>query len=88
MESKKEMIQMNLENTHGGRGEGVIRDFGKVMCTLLYLKWINNKNLLIAHGTSFNVMCQSGWEGDGGEWIHVSVRLSLCTVHLKLSQHC
>ena len=25
---------------------GEVRDFGKVMYTLLYFKWINNKNLL------------------------------------------
>ena len=26
-------------------GEGVVRDLGKVMYTLLYLKWITNKDL-------------------------------------------
>ena len=35
-------------------GEGIVRDFGKVMYTLLYLKWITNKD---------NVMSQPGWEG-------------------------
>ena len=34
------------------------------MYTLLYLKWITNKGLL--QGT-WNVMCQSGWEGSLGE---------------------
>ena len=29
-------------------GEGRVRDFGKVMYTLLYLKWITNKDLLTA----------------------------------------
>ena len=29
-----------------GRGEGIFKEFGKVMYTLLYLKWITNKNLL------------------------------------------
>ena len=27
-------------------GEGIVRDFGKVMYTVLYLKWITNKDLL------------------------------------------
>ena len=28
------------------RGEGTVRNFGKVMYTLLYLKWVTNKDLL------------------------------------------
>ena len=32
--------------THGCQGEEITKDFGKVMCTLLHLKWITNKNLL------------------------------------------
>ena len=28
--------------TYGCRGEGVVREFGKVMYTLLYSKWITN----------------------------------------------
>ena len=31
---------------HGCQGEGIVKHFGKVMCTLLYLKWITNKKLL------------------------------------------
>ena len=53
----KEMIQMNLlinqkethrlrKRTHGCRRRGIVRDFGKVMYILLYLKWITNKELL------------------------------------------
>ena len=50
------MIQINLQNRKRltdlenelmvASGEGRVRDFGKVMYTLLYLKWITNKNLL------------------------------------------
>ena len=29
-----------------GWGEGIVREFGMDMYTLLYLKWIINKNLL------------------------------------------
>ena len=43
---------MNLQNkethrlsklTYGCQGEGTVRKFGIFMCTLLYLKWIDNK---------------------------------------------
>ena len=43
----------------GKDGRGIVRDFGKAMDTLLYLKWITNK----AHGTLLNVSWQSGWKG-------------------------
>ena len=33
------------------------------MYTLLYLKWITNKDLLDSTGNSANVRWQSGWEG-------------------------
>ena len=36
-------------------GEGIIREFGVNMYTLLYLKWIN-KNCCIAQGTLLNIM--------------------------------
>ena len=29
-----------------GKREGIVKEFGKVMYTLLYLTWITNKNLL------------------------------------------
>ena len=48
MESKKETIQMNLKTRKRltenklkvVRREGTVRDSGKVMYTLLYIKWI------------------------------------------------
>ena len=40
-----------------GWGEGIVREFGMDMYTLLYLKWITNKNLVyIALGILLNVM--------------------------------
>ena len=36
--------------------EGIAREFGMDLYTLLYLKWIINKDLHIAYGTLFNVM--------------------------------
>ena len=59
------------------------------MNTLLYLKWITNKDLLYSTGNSARCYVAAWMGGDfGGEWIHVYVWLSPFTVHLKLSQHC
>ena len=35
---------------------GTVREIGMDMYTLLYLKWITNKDLLCRKGTLFNVM--------------------------------
>ena len=32
---------------HGCQGGGIVRDFGKVVYTLLYSKWITNKRPII-----------------------------------------
>ena len=59
------------------------------MYTLLYLKWIINKDLLYSPGSSAQCYV-AAWMGGGfeGEWIHVYVWLSPFTVLLKLSEHC
>ena len=57
--------------------------------TLLYLKWITNKELLYCTGNS--APCHvAAWMGGefGGEWIRAYVELSPFAAHLKLSQHC
>ena len=57
--------------------------------TLLYSKWITNKDLL--YGTGNSAQCYvAAWIGgeSGGEWIHVHVWLSPFPAHPKLSQHC
>ena len=52
----------------GGRmGERIVREFGMDMCTLLYLKWITNKDLLYTQGTLLSVMWQPGGERGLGE---------------------
>ena len=56
--------------------EGIVREFGINIYTLLYLKWITNKVLLYTQGTLLSFMWQPGCEGLGGEWICVYVRLS------------
>ena len=48
------------------------------MYTLLYLKWITNKNHYIEHRTLLNIMWQPGWEeswwesGYLAEYLHCS----------------
>ena len=77
------------KRTHGCQGEGIIQDFGKGMYTLLYLKWITNKNLL--YSTWNSAQCYApAWIGGGfgGEWIHVYAWLSPYVVHWELTQHC
>ena len=73
----------------GGWGEGVVREFGMDMHTLLYLKRITNKEVLYSTGNSAQCYV-AAWMGRefGGEWIHVCVCLSPFDIHLKLSQHC
>ena len=57
------------------------------MYTLLYLKWITNKDLLYSTWNSAQCCVAAGMGGEfGGEWIHVYVWLSSFTVDLKLSQ--
>ena len=56
--------------------ENIGREFGKVIYTLLYSKWITNKDLL--YSTWNSIQCDlPAWmgEGFGGEWIHVHVWL-------------
>ena len=70
-------------------GEGVVREFGMDMYTLLYLKWVTNKDLQYSTGNSAQCYV-AAWMGEefGGEWVYVHVWLSPFPVHLKLSQQC
>ena len=59
------------------------------MYTLLYLKWITNKELLCSAWDSAQCYVAACMGGEfGGEWIHVYVWLSPFSFHLKLSQPC
>ena len=96
---RKEMILMNLltkekethrlrEQNYGCRWVGTVGEFGVDMCTLLYLKWINNKDLL--QSTWNSAQCYvAAWIGEefGGERIHVYVPRPFA-IHLNLSQRC
>ena len=85
---------MDLENelmvTRGkGCKEGIVREFGMGMYTLIYLKWKTNKDLLYSKGNSAQYYMPVWMGGEfGGVWIHVYIWLSSFTVHVKLSQHC
>ena len=46
------------KRTYGCQGEVIVREFGMVMYTLLYLKWITNKDLLYNMELS-SVLCGS-----------------------------
>ena len=52
--------------------ERIVREFGMGMYTLLYLKWITNKDLLCSIGNSAQCYV-AAWMGGvfGGEWLHV-----------------
>ena len=69
--------------------ENISREFGKVIYTLLYSKWIINKDLLYRawNSTQRDLPVWMG-QGFGGECIHVHVWLSPFAVHLKRPQHC
>ena len=68
--------------------EGRDSEFGMDMYTLLYFKWMTNKDLLYSTGNSAQCYIAAWMGGEfGGEWIHVYVWLSPFTIYLKLSQH-
>ena len=72
-----------------GWGQGIVMEFGMVMYTLLYLKWVTNKDLLYSTGNSAQCYVAAWMGGEfREEWIHVYVWLSPFAVHLKLSQYC
>ena len=55
-------------------GEGIVREFGVDMHTLLDLKWITNKDLLYStrNSSQYSVITYMG-KGSGKEWTYVSV---------------
>ena len=71
LQNKKRLTDLENELKLAEGGEGTVRDFGKVMYTLLYFEWITNKNLLYSTGNSAQcyVLVWVGGEF-GGEWTH------------------
>ena len=59
-----------------GKGwkEGVVRQFEMDMSTLLYLKWVTNKDLLYGTWNAAQWYAAAWMGGEfGGEWIHAYV---------------
>ena len=49
-------------------GEGIVKEFGTGMYTLLYLRWITNKDLLYSTGNSAQCYMAAWMGGEfGGE---------------------
>ena len=72
--TKQKQTHRHRKQTRDSCREGIVKDFGKVRYTLLYLKWMANKNLL--YTTCNSAQCYVlAWMGGGfgGEWIHVYV---------------
>ena len=54
------------------RGEGIVREFGMDMYTLLYFKWITSKDLLNSTGNSAQCYVAAWMGGEfGEEWMYV-----------------
>ena len=93
VESKKKLykwsyLQNNnrlIKQSYNCQGKGlegeIVREFGMGIYTLLYLKWIINKDLLYSTWNSAQCYMTAWVEGEfGGEWILVYVWLSPFTV--------
>ena len=48
-------------------GKGIVRDLEMDMYTLLYLKWVTNKDLLYSTWNSAQYYVAAGWEGGLGK---------------------
>ena len=86
------LFENELKVARGGQEDerkGLYRDLGMDVYTVLYLKWITNKDLLYSTWNSAQCYAAAWMGGEfGGEWRHVYIWLGHSTVHLKLSQHC
>ena len=74
-------LENKLMLTSGeGWGEGIVREFGIDMYTLLYLKWITNKDLLYSTGNSaeWYVAAWMGGESGGRMDTCIWIAESLC----------
>ena len=66
----------------------MVREFEMDMYTLLYFKWITNKDLLYSTWTSDHCYVAAWMGGEfEGEWVHVYVYPSPLTVQMKLLQY-
>ena len=85
-QKRTDLVNSDLEVTRGGGSgrrmwEGIVREFGMDMDTLLCLKWITSKDLL--HSTGNSAQCDVAVWGGGGVW----GRMDTC-VYIAESLHC
>ena len=66
-ETETDSQRTNLWFPAGRMGDRIVMEFGIDLYTLLYLNWINNKNLLYSTGNSGQCYWQPRWEGSLGE---------------------
>ena len=79
----------NLMVPRGEGWEGIVRECGMDMDTLLYVTWRTSKDLMYNTGNSAHCHVAAWMGGEfGGEGIHVYVWLSSFAVHLNPSHHC
>ena len=79
--TKQKKTHRLREQTYGclgeGWGKGIIKEFGMKMHTLLYFKWITNKDLWFSAGNTAQCYVAAWMRGEfGGQWIHIHVSLS------------
>ena len=86
--SKEPVLELMVPGRTDGVPEGIVKEFGMDMYTLLYLEWITNKDLQYSTGNSAQCY-MAAWMGGkfGGEWIDVFVWLRSFATCLKLSQY-
>ena len=71
-----------------GWGKGIARELGMDRYTLLYLKWIINKDLLCSTGNFAHCYVAAWMRGEfGGEQVHSYVWLSPFADNMELPQH-
>ena len=78
------LTDLREQTYYGCQGEETVREFGTDMYTLLYLKWITNKELL--YGAWNYAQCSMAAYLGGEfevEWIHVYIWLNPSAVHLS-----
>ena len=74
LQNKNKLIEQSYNCQGKGLGGEIVREFGKFMHTLLYLKWITNKDLL--YSTENSAQCyEAAWMGGEfrGEWIRIYI---------------
>ena len=63
----------------------MVKDYGRVVYTLLYVKWMTNKDLFCNTGNSAQ-SCLPAWMG--GRVLGENGSMCPFTARLKLSHHC